>query len=97
MKLKKGQIWRKVGPYGWLNILQVLDPEYPRYDGGLHGARVVYYPPQLNGIQCRGGAQRFVADAQLDDVVVSWEDQLTHNRHLLMDWKRGEPVGRGVI
>ena len=92
MELKEGQIWRKEGPYSWLKILQILDPEYIGYDGGLHGVRVVYYPPQLKGIQCCGGVCRFVADARIDEDVVSWEDQITHNRHLLGKWKRSEPI-----
>ncbi len=96
MKLKEGQVWRKEGPHGWLKILQILDPEYPKHDGGLHGARVTYYPPQLNGIQCRGGLGRFITDARIGEDVVSWENQITHNRHLLGGWKRGESVKFGV-
>ena len=81
-KIKEGQIWRKRGPYGWLKILQILDPEYGGYDGGLHGARVVYYPPQMDGIQCRGGSERFVADTTFEGALVTWEEQITHNRYL---------------
>ena len=90
--LMEGQIWRKHGPYGWLKIIQILDPEYPRHDGGCHGARVVYFPPQLKGIQCRGGAHRFLADDRTDGVITSWEEQIIHNRNLLTDFKRGEGV-----
>ena len=77
MRLEEGQIWRKQGPYGWLKILQILDPEYKGYDGGLPGARVVFYPPQLKGIECRGGDEGFIADALFDGTVVTWEEQIT--------------------
>lgn len=90
--MRENQIYRKEGPYGWLKIIQILDPVYPGYDGGLHGARVVLYPPQLHGIQCRGGRGRFIADAKFDGRVVSWEDQIAHNRSLLGNWKRGDMI-----
>jgi hypothetical protein len=90
--LIEGQIWRKRGPHGWLKILQILDPEYPDYDGGCHGARVVYFPPQLKRIQCRGGACRFLADDSTTGVIIPWEEQVTNNRYLLNGFKRGESV-----
>lgn len=91
--IKEGQIWRKRGPHGWLKIIQILDPEYQRYDGGCHGARVVYFPPQLKGIQCRGGVHRFLADCRLDGSIISWEEQIIHNRYVLCDgWNRGNSV-----
>ena len=90
--LLEGQIWRKHGPYGWLKIIQILDPEYSGHDGGLPGSVVVYFPPQLKGIQCRGGARRFIADDITDGVITSWGEQIVHNRHLLSDFKRGEEL-----
>jgi len=90
--MKENQTYRKEGPCGWLKILQVLDPAYPGYDGGLHGARVVLYPPQTHGIQCRGGKERFVADAKFDGMIIPWEDQISHNRRLLGNWKRGDRI-----
>jgi len=82
MRLEEGQIWRKQGPYGWLKILQILDPEYRGYDGGIPGARVVFYPPQTRGIECSGGNERFVADVPFEGALVTWEAQITHNRYL---------------
>ena len=90
--LMEGQIWRKPGPSGWLKIIQILDPDYPNHDGGLYGAMVAYFPPQLKGIQCRGGAHRFLADDITDGVITSWEEQIAHNRYLLQGFKRGEAV-----
>jgi len=84
MKLKEGQIWRKRGPCGWLKILQILDPKYECYDGGLPGARVLYYPAQ-DGIQrpCRDGSEFFVANVIFEGTLVTWEEQIVHNRYLL--------------
>jgi len=96
MELKEGQIWRKEGQFGWIKILQIIDPEYPGYDEGLPGARIVYFPPQLKGIQCRGGKTFYVADTTVDGVIVPWEDQITHNRHLLGEWKRGASISEVV-
>ena len=93
MDIKEGQTWRKQGPYDWLKIIQILDPDYPGHDGGKHGARCNYYPPQLKGMQCRGGETYFVADERAPDgTVTSWEDQITHNRTLLSDFKRGGAI-----
>jgi hypothetical protein len=93
MDIKEGQIWRKCGPHDWLKIIQILDPEYPGHDGGKHGAMCRYYPPQLAGMQCRGGKTFFVADAQAPDgTITSWEDQITHNRLPLTDFNRGTPI-----
>lgn len=93
MDIKEGQIWRKHGPYDWLKIIQILDPAYSNHDGGIHGARCQYYPPQLKGMQCRGGTIFFVADCRTPDGGVdTWEDQITHNRTLLSDFKRGGAI-----
>ncbi|NOR84533.1 hypothetical protein GQ473_00300 [archaeon] len=35
VKIEEGQIWRKQGPYDWLKIERVVDPNYPRYVGGV--------------------------------------------------------------
>ena len=90
--LREGQIWRKRGPYDWLKILQILDPDYERYDGGCHGARVLAYPPQLKGAQCRGGKRFFIADSRdkTDGIITTWEAQITANRTLLVGFKRGD-------
>ena len=85
MRLQEGQVWRKRGPYGWLKILQILDPEYEGYDGGLPGARVVFYPPQLKGIDCHGGDEGFIADTTFEGTLVTWEEQITHNRYLIRE------------
>ena len=93
MDMKQGQIWRKRGPYDWLKIIQILDPDYHGYDGGKYGAICKYYPPQLKGMQCRGGKIYFVADEKLlDGSVSSWEEQIVNNRTLLSHFKRGTPI-----
>jgi len=86
-EIKVGQVWRKQGPYGWLRIERILDPDYGEYDGGCHGCTVTSFPPQLKGIQLRGGKRFFFADVP----GMKWEDQIKNNRFLLEDgWKRGD-------
>ena len=85
--IKEGQVWRKSGPHGWLKIEQIQSPKHPGYDGGLQGATITAFPPQLKGIQLRGGKQYFMADGP----TMTWEEQITHNRFLLAGgWKRGD-------
>lgn len=79
------QIWRRQGPYGWIKIVRILDPRYEGYDGGLVGCSVICFPPQLKGVQCRGGCKRFVGGSD-------WEEQVMYNRFLLENWKRGDRV-----
>ena len=87
MEFEVGQVWRKDGPYDWLSIEQILDPDYPNYDNGCIGVVVKSFPPQLKGIQLRGGKRYFVASNKNE----SWKDQITRNRHLLKKgWKRGD-------
>lgn len=88
MKLKVGQIWRKLGPYGWVRIEMLLYPGYPEYDGGLQGIVVREYPPQLNGIKLRGGKIGFYTDNKLKTV----EEQIIMNRFLLDE----EELNKGV-
>lgn len=80
-----GQVWRKQGPYNWVKILRILDPRYEGYDGGLIGCAVICFPPQLKGIQCRGGCTRFIGGSD-------WESQVMDNRFLLGNWKQGDRV-----
>lgn len=87
MILKEGQIWRKQGPYDWIKIERILMPGYPDYDGGLPGIVVRHFPPQLKGIQLRGGKTGFYADTSS----MTAEEQITMNRYLLPDgWKKGD-------
>ena len=89
IKLEEEQVWRKDGPYDWLKIVQIIDPNYPNYDGGIAGCRAIYYPPQLKGLQLRGGKIFFVSSV----VGMSWEEQIKHNRHLLEDGlKHGDNI-----
>ena len=87
VKIVEGQIWRKQGPYNWLKIERIVDPDYQNYDGGLPGVTITSYPPQLKGIQLRGGKQYFMSNSP----TMSWQEQIKHNRYLLEDgWKRGD-------
>jgi len=87
LKIEEGQVWRKQGPYDWVKIERIVDPDYPEYDGGLPGATINAYPPQLKGIQLRGGKQYFMSDSP----TMTWQEQIKHNRSLLKDgWKRGD-------
>ena len=55
MEFEERQVWRKEGPYDWLRVERIVAPNYPDYDGGLSGATITSFPPQLKGIQLRGG------------------------------------------
>ena len=81
MEIKVGQVWRKLGPYGWWKIERIVAPGYPRYDGGLPGVSITAYPPQLNGIWLRGGKQYFISDGPDH----TWQEQIQHNRYLLKE------------
>ena len=86
-KIEEGQVWRKEGPYGWLRVERIVAPNYPEYDGGLPGATITSFPPQLKGIQLRGGKQYFMSDSP----TMTWQEQIKHRRFLLKDgWKRGD-------
>ena len=86
-ELKVGQVWRKQGPYDWQRIERILDPEYDEYDGGCPGCIVTSFPPQLKGIQLRGGKRFFIGDTK----ELTWEEQIKINRYPLEDdWKRGD-------
>ena len=87
IKIEAGQVWRKDGAYDWLKVERIVDPEYPNYDGGCAGVIITSYPPQLKGIQLRGGKQHFMSNSP----TMTWQEQIKHNRHLLHDgWKRGD-------
>ena len=89
IKLEEGQVWRKDGPYDWLKIVQIIDPKYHNYDGGIAGCRARYYPPQLNGLQLRGGKILFMSNV----VGMPWQEQIKNNRHLLGDdLKHGDDI-----
>lgn len=82
--IKPGQVWRKKGPYDWLRIEHIEDPTYPSeysYDGGLPGVGITSFPPQLKGIQLKGGTRYFLAGSKSE----SWEDQVRRNRFPLRD------------
>ena len=85
--IEVGQVWRKQGPYDWLKIERIQDPDYPEYDGGIAGCSARYYPAQLKGIYLRGGKVFFVANSN----TMSWQEQIIRNRFLLREgWKRGD-------
>ena len=89
MKLKEGQIWRKQGPYDWIRIERIIMPGYPDYDGGLPGMVVRNFPPQLKGIQLRGGNTSFYAGNNS----MTAEEQIVMNRSLLPNgWKKGDKI-----
>jgi hypothetical protein len=82
MKIEVGQVWRKRGPFHWLKIENIQDPEYPGYDGGLIGCSARFYPPQLKGIKLRGGRRMFIPGRD-------WRNSVTESRFLLED---GQPA-----
>jgi hypothetical protein len=79
------QIWRKEMAYDWLRVDRIQDPRYEGYDGGMIGCSVTLFPPQLHGIQCRGGKRRFIAGED-------WEKEVMENRFLLQNWHRGDKL-----
>lgn len=86
-QIEVGQVWRKEGPHGWIRIERILTPSHQNYDGGFPGATITSFPPQVNGIQMRGGKQYFIGDSQTE----TWQEQIKHNRFLLKDgWRRGD-------
>ncbi len=76
IKIEAGQVWRKKGPFDWVKITHIEDPAYPNYDGGLIGVGVIAYPPQLKGINCKGGRREFWPGRE-------WEKYVRDNRFLL--------------
>ena len=86
-QIKVDQVWRKEGPHDWLRVEKIIAPGHPDYDGGLAGATITSFPPQLKGIQLRGGKQFFMSDSP----TMTWQEQIRHKRFLLKDgWKRGD-------
>ena len=82
--IKEGQIWRKFGPFDWLRVNNIQDPVNPAYDGGAIGCGVTLFPPQLKGMQLRGGVHRFIAGTD-------WRGQITATRYQLLGaGKRGD-------
>lgn len=82
MEFKVGQVWRKLGPFDWIKITHIEDPKYPNYDGGLIGVGFLAYPPQLKGVQLRGGKGYFYPG-------LDWEEFVMENRFLL---EEGQPA-----
>jgi len=81
--IQEGQVWRKLVPHDWVRVENIQDPTYPNYDGGMVGCSVTYFPPQLSGIQLRGGKCVFINGG--------WRKEITDHRYLLRaGWKRGE-------
>ncbi len=82
IKIEAGQIWRKLGPFNWIKITHIEDPNYPNYDGGLIGVGIIAYPPQLKGVKLKGGRREFWPGR-------NWESRIRDNRFLL---EAGQPA-----
>ena len=65
--LKKGQIWRKIGPIEALKIIRVMQPGHLEYDGGAPGISIV--PTEVgSGGRIRWARQTWFRPGSTDDI-----------------------------
>jgi hypothetical protein len=82
IKIEVGQVWRKLGPLGWIKITHIEDPNYPDYDGGLIGVGVIFLPQQKEKINLNGKKRGFMPG-------VGWENWVRDHRFL---YEKGQPA-----